>query len=56
VNKGEELVWDYRLDVRCHEEAFSDWACACGAEQCRGTMADPEQIGLATGKAERGGR
>lgn len=41
VTKGEELVWDYRLDVRSRKEAYSDWACACGAEDCRGTMADP---------------
>jgi hypothetical protein len=42
VKKGEELVWDYRLDVRCRQEAFADWACACGAANCRGTMADPD--------------
>ncbi|HEX8962603.1 MAG TPA: SET domain-containing protein-lysine N-methyltransferase [Rhodocyclaceae bacterium] len=40
VKKGEELVWDYRLDVQTAREAFSDWACMCGAAGCRGTMAD----------------
>lgn len=45
VKKGEELVWDYRLDVNCRQEAFSAWACACGAKDCRGTMADPDGLG-----------
>jgi SET domain-containing protein len=40
IAKGEELVWDYRLEVKSKKEAFSDWACACGARNCRGTMAD----------------
>ena len=44
IKQGEELVWDYRLDVRSHKAAYADWACACGAEECRGTMADPERI------------
>lgn len=44
VKKGEELVWDYRLDVRSRQVAFADWACACGSEGCRGTMADPETL------------
>lgn len=56
IRKGEELVWDYRLDVTSHTEAFADWACACGAEQCRGTMADPALIGAAPGKARHRGR
>jgi SET domain-containing protein len=42
VAKGEELVWDYRLDVASRTEAYADWACACGSEECRGTMADTE--------------
>lgn len=44
VKKGEELVWDYRLDVKSRKEAYSTWACACGSEHCRGTMANPEKI------------
>lgn len=44
VRKDEELVWDYRLDVRSAKAAYADWACACGAETCRGTMANPENI------------
>ncbi len=42
VRKGEELVWDYRLQVPCRSEAYAAWACACGRDACRGTMADPE--------------
>ena len=44
VKKGEELLWDYRLEVSSHAEAYSDWACACGTTACRGTMADPDLI------------
>lgn len=44
VKKGEELVWDYRLDVKSKKTAYADWACACGAEECRGTMADPDRL------------
>lgn len=42
LRQGEELVWDYRLIVKSRKEAFSLWACACGAQTCRGTMANPE--------------
>ena len=35
-------VPDYRLDVASRTEAYADWACACGSEECRGTMADTE--------------
>jgi SET domain-containing protein len=45
VKKGEELVWDYRLDVALREEAYSDWPCACGSTGCRGTMADTAAFG-----------
>lgn len=44
IKAGEELVWDYRLDVRSRREAFADWACRCGSARCRGTMADPETL------------
>jgi SET domain-containing protein len=44
VRQGDELVWDYRLQISCPVEAYSDWACACGADDCRGTMADPEVL------------
>ena len=47
VKKGEELVWDYRLEVATRDEAYSDYACACGTPACRGTMADPAQFGAA---------
>lgn len=52
VAKGEELVWDYRLEVESEREAFADWACACGAAECRGTMADPTGFGAATATAD----
>lgn len=52
IRQGEELVWDYCLDVRSRKAAYADWACACGAEECRGTMADPDKIkGAADNKA-----
>jgi SET domain-containing protein len=44
VKQGEELVWDYRLEVKSRKAAYADWACACGADECRGTMANPERI------------
>lgn len=44
VKQGEELVWDYRLDVKSRKEAYSVWTCACGAESCRGTMANPDRF------------
>lgn len=54
VKKGEELVWDYRLDVASKAEAYADWACLCGSEECRGTMADPDRLKAASKKARRG--
>lgn len=44
IAQGEELVWDYRLNVKSHKDAYSIWACHCGASNCRGTMANPENI------------
>ena len=44
IKCGEELVWDYRLDVRSRKDAYSRWACTCGAKTCRGTMANPEGL------------
>lgn len=55
VKQGEELVWDYRLDVRSRKEAYSLWGCACGAKTCRGTMANPEGIPGAKGKTVKVG-
>jgi hypothetical protein len=51
VRQGEELVWDYRLDVESRKEAYSDWACACGAEKCRRTMANPDKFRRSRRKA-----
>lgn len=44
IKCGEELVWDYRLDVRSRKDAYSRWARTCGAKTCRGTMANPEGL------------
>lgn len=54
VAKGEELVWDYRLEVKSRKAAYTDWTCACSAEDCRGTMADPK--GFRDRAAKAGGR
>ena len=56
VKRGEELIWDYRLEIKSRKEAFSRWACACGAENCRGTMANPEALQKARGKAKETAR
>lgn len=56
VKKDEELLWDYRLEVATHAEAYTDYACACGAKGCRGTMADPEQFESGPGEEGRGER
>lgn len=52
VKQGEELVWDYRLDVTSRKEAYSVWACACGADECRGTMANPDVFRSTTKKGK----
>lgn len=54
VKKGEELVWDYRLDVGSSREAYADWACACGSAGCRGTMADTGGFEEAAKEMRRG--
>lgn len=36
IASGEELYLDYALDVA--EDDTSNYACACGASRCRGTM------------------
>lgn len=51
IKRGEELLWDYRLDVKSRKEAYSLWACACGATTCRGTMANPETLRAPRNKA-----
>jgi SET domain-containing protein len=53
IQRGEELVWDYRLVVRSRKAAYADWPCACGAEECRGTMADPSKFKGAAGKSRK---
>lgn len=56
VKQGEELVWDYRLDVTSRKEAYSVWACACGADECRGTMANPDVFRNTRNKAKDSAR
>jgi uncharacterized protein len=40
IRKGEELAYDYRLNVegRITREMREAYACRCGAPRCRGTM------------------
>ena len=52
IKLGEELVWDYRLDVKSRNQAYSAWACACGAEKCRRTMANPDSFRRTRNKAK----
>jgi uncharacterized protein len=56
VKQGEELVWDYRLIVKSRKEAYSVWACTCGADTCRGTMANPDLFRRARDKATKNTR
>ena len=53
VMQGEELIWDYRLDVKSRKNAYSVWACACGADNCRGTMANPDKFRRTRNKVKR---
>jgi len=43
LKKGEELFYDYRLEVegRRTKKLERDFACYCGAPNCRGTMLEP---------------
>ncbi len=38
IESGEELTFDYKLDVNASTEAKKRYACRCGAPNCRGTM------------------
>ena len=38
IEPGEELSFDYKLDVNASTEAKKRYACRCGAPNCRGTM------------------
>ncbi len=39
IDPGEELTFDYKLDVNASAEAKKKrYACRCGAPNCRGTM------------------
>ena len=38
IEPGEELTFDYKLDVNASTEAKKRYACLCGAPNCRGTM------------------
>ncbi len=45
LEPGQELTYDYRLDVQEEEAASRDerYACRCGAASCRGTMTVPRR-------------
>jgi len=38
IEQGEELTFDYKLDVNASTEIKKGYACLCGAPNCRGTM------------------
>ncbi len=38
IELGEELTFDYKLDVNASAEQKKRYACRCGASNCRGTM------------------
>ena len=44
ISKGEELTYDYNLTREGvgDEEAYTRYACRCGAQSCRGTMLVPK--------------
>lgn len=44
IEAGEELAYDYRLNVPGRKSAKlkAAYACRCGARRCRGTMLDPD--------------
>lgn len=54
IKRGEELVWNYRLIVKSRKEAYSVWACACGADACRRTMANPDMFRKRRNKVTKG--
>lgn len=41
IAPGEELTFDYKLDVNASSEAKKRYACRCGSPNCRGTMLAP---------------
>ena len=38
IEQGEELTFDYKLEVTSSAEQKKRYACRCGAPNCRGTM------------------
>lgn len=53
IEPGEELAYDYLLQPGDPAEALTDYACACGAASCRGTMVDPRALPPALRRAAR---
>lgn len=46
IKPGEELGYDYQLTWESTDdpEELANYACRCGAKQCRGTMLDKEPV------------
>lgn len=55
IAKGEELTYDYQLDLagRHDRKTKQKYACRCGSEGCRGTMLKVHRSG---GRREGGGK
>ncbi len=55
INKGEELFYDYHLQVegKITAEDKKEYACFCGSPKCRGTQIDPAIIAKQEKKAAR---
>lgn len=53
IEPGEELGYDYLLTPGDPADALEHFACACGADSCRGTMVDPKALSPAIRRAAR---
>ena len=46
IRPGEELNYDYNLRPGDSADGLDAYACNCGSKKCRGTMLDPDLVGL----------
>jgi hypothetical protein len=55
INKGEELVYDYHLQVagKITDKVKKEYACFCGSPKCRGTQIAPEILKKQAKKDEK---